>query len=99
MSTLYSGLVSAIISQLNIDVNRSAIEIKYIVSDMCPPISIHNDVGVMVFLDQKKVNLNFFANYPLCISLKHYEKYNQDSGVITDRIHSEDSLTQPKVDL
>ena len=60
VSTLYIGLVSEIISQLNIDVNISAIEIKYIVSDMCPPIGIHNNVGVRIFLDQKKVNLDFF---------------------------------------
>ena len=48
---------------------------------MCPPVSIHNDVGVRVFLDQKKVNLDFFTKYPLCISLKDFEMYNQDSEV------------------
>ena len=54
VSILYSGLVSAITSQLNINVNISAIEIKYIVSDMCPPVSIHNDVGMRVFLVKRK---------------------------------------------
>jgi len=60
-SSLYSGLVSAITSQLMIDANIHNIEIKYIVSDRCPPVSIHNDVGVRVFLDQKKANVDFFT--------------------------------------
>lgn len=98
-STLYSGLVSEILSQLNIDVDISAIQIKYIVNDMCLPVSIHNDVGVRVFLDQKKVNLDFFTKYPLCIFLKDFEMYNQDFGVVIDRIYSEVSLTQSNVDL
>ena len=66
---------------------------------MCPPVSIHNDAGERVFIDQKKVNLDFFTKYPLYISLKDFEMYNQDSGVVTDRRHSEVSLTQTNVDL
>lgn len=53
-SSLYSDLVCAIISQLMIDVKINDIQIKYIVSDTCPPVSIHNDIGVWVFLDKKK---------------------------------------------
>ncbi|KAH0662483.1 hypothetical protein KY284_027414 [Solanum tuberosum] len=55
-SSLYSGLVSAITSQLMIDANIHNIEIKYIVSDRCPPISIHNDVDnqdSVVVVDRK----------------------------------------------
>ena len=99
MSTLYSGLDSEIILQHNIDVNISAIEIKYIVSYMCPLVSIHNDVGVRIYLYQKKVNLDFFTKYSLCISLKDCEMYNQGIGVVTNRINSEVSLTQADVDL
>lgn len=99
VSTLYNGLVSEITLQLNIDVNISIIEIKYIVSDMCLLVSIHNDVGVRVLLDPKKANLDFFTKYLLCISLKDFEMYNEDSGVVTDRRHSEVSLTQTNIDL
>ena len=35
-STLYIGLVNAIITQLNIEENINSIEIKYIVNDICP---------------------------------------------------------------
>ena len=67
-STLYTGLVNAIVTQLNIEENLNSVEIKYIVSEMCPPIKIHNDVGVKVYLDQMKVNLDFFYK----ISIMHY---------------------------
>ena len=39
-SSLYSGLVSAITWQIKVDVNINDIEIKYKVSDKCPPVSI-----------------------------------------------------------
>ncbi|KAK4719235.1 hypothetical protein R3W88_017573 [Solanum pinnatisectum] len=81
-SSLYSGLVSAIKLQLMIDVNINDIEIKYIVSDQCPPVSIHNDVGVRVFLDKKKANVDFFTKYPLCITLKNIPMENQDSVIV-----------------
>ncbi|XP_049356847.1 uncharacterized protein LOC125821471 [Solanum verrucosum] len=98
-SSLYSGLVSAITSQLMIDANIHNIEIKYIVSDRCPPVSIHNDVGVQVFLDQKKANVDFFTKYPLCITLKNIAIDNQDSVVIVDRRHSDVSRTLTNFDL
>ncbi|KAK4734968.1 hypothetical protein R3W88_009229 [Solanum pinnatisectum] len=82
-----------------IDVNINDIEIKYIVSDQCPPISIHNDVGVWVFLDQKKANVDFFTKYPLCISLKNIAMDNQDSVVVVDRRHSDVSITLTNFDL
>nr|AAV31178.1 Putative transposase, identical [Solanum tuberosum] len=98
-SSLYSGLVSAITSQLMIDANIHNIEIKYIVSDRCPPVSIHNDVGVRVFLDQKKSNVDFFTKYPLCITLKNIAIDNQDSIVVVDRRHSDVSRTLTNFDL
>ncbi|KAH0696603.1 hypothetical protein KY289_014085 [Solanum tuberosum] len=98
-SSLYSGLASAITSQLMIDANIHNIEIKYIVSDRCPPVSIHNDVGVRVFLDQKKSNVDFFTKYPLCITLKNIAIDNQDSVVVVDRRHSDVSRTLTNFDL
>ncbi|XP_049387280.1 uncharacterized protein LOC125851550 [Solanum stenotomum] len=98
-SSLYSGLVSAITSQLMIDANIHNIEIKYIVSDICPPVGIHNDVGVRVFLDQKKYNVDFFTKYPLCITLKNIAIDNQDSVVVVDRRHSDVSRTLTNFDL
>ncbi|KAK4710314.1 hypothetical protein R3W88_004827 [Solanum pinnatisectum] len=88
-SSLYSCLVSAITSQLKIDVNINDREIKYIVSDRCPPVSIHNDVSVQIFLDQKKANVDFFTKYSLCITLKNTTMDNQDSVVVVDWRHSD----------
>ncbi|XP_015054951.1 uncharacterized protein LOC107001398 [Solanum pennellii] len=67
---------------------------------MCPPIKIHNDVGVKVFLDQIRVNLDFFTKYPLCITLKDCEQYNECHRVIVnDRINSDVRLSQTNIDL
>ncbi|KAK4724829.1 hypothetical protein R3W88_027608 [Solanum pinnatisectum] len=82
-----------------IDVNINDIEIKYIVSDRCPPVSIHNDVGVRVFLDQKKANVDFFTKYSLCITLKNIAMDNQDSVVVVDRRLSDVSRTLTNFDL
>ncbi|XP_060210368.1 uncharacterized protein LOC132637273 [Lycium barbarum] len=66
----FSGLVTVIAAQLGIDTTIQGLEIKYIVSDKCPPMTIHNNMGVHVYLDQKKENKNFFSKYPLCITLR-----------------------------
>ena len=67
---------------------------------MCPPITIHNDVGVNVFLDQKKVNLDFFLKYPLCISLVDHQMHNEGHSVInTNIINCDVRLTNIYVDL
>ncbi|XP_049399818.1 uncharacterized protein LOC125863890 [Solanum stenotomum] len=98
-SSLYSGLVSAITSQHRIDVNINDIEIKYIVIDRCPPVSIHNDMGVWVFLDQKKANVDFFTKYSLCITLKNIAMDNHDSVVVVDRRHFDVSRPLTNLDL
>ena len=99
-STLYTGLVNAIVTQLNIEENLNSVEIKYIVSEMCPPIKIHNDVGVKVYLDQMRVNLDFFIKYLLCITLKDCGQYNECHRVIVnDRINSDVRLSQNNIDL
>ncbi|KAK4734139.1 hypothetical protein R3W88_008400 [Solanum pinnatisectum] len=98
-SSLYSGLVSVKTSQLRMDVNINDIEIKYIVSDRCPPVSIHNDLGVWVFLDQKKANVDFFTKYPLCITLKNIAMNNQDSVVVVDMRLSNVSKQLTNLDL
>ncbi|KAM3232734.1 hypothetical protein P3L10_018093 [Capsicum annuum] len=67
-TTKYNGLVKAIAKQLGIDTTIKELEIKYLVSDRCPPISIHNDTSVQVYLDQKKYNMDFFSKFPLCIT-------------------------------
>ncbi|XP_049405088.1 uncharacterized protein LOC125868503 [Solanum stenotomum] len=80
-------------------VNISDIEIKYIVSDRCPPVSIHIDVGVWIFLDQKKTNVDFFTKYPSCITLKNIALDNHNSVVVVDRRHSDVIRTLNNFDL
>ena len=70
-STPYTGLVNVIVTQLNIEENLNSVEIKYIVSEMCPPIKIHDDVGVKVYLDQMRVNLDFFYKISF---MHHFER-------------------------
>lgn len=98
-SSLYSGLVSMITSQLLIDTTINDLEIKYLVDDRCPLVRIHNDVGVRVFLDQKKVNLDFFTKYPLCITLKNITMDNPHSLVVVNRRVSDVAITSTNFDL
>ncbi|XP_060183238.1 uncharacterized protein LOC132613214 [Lycium barbarum] len=44
----YNGLISTIAAQLGIDTTVQTIMIKYIASDRCPPMIIHNDMGVWI---------------------------------------------------
>lgn len=61
-STLCDGLVKATSSQIGVDTTVDELEIKYIMNERFPPIHIHNDVGVRVYLDQSKVNIDFSSN-------------------------------------
>lgn len=69
-NTKYNGLIKTIATQLKIDINYVQIEIRYIVSDKCPLVIIHNDTGVKVHLDQKIIISEFFFKYPLYITYK-----------------------------
>lgn len=71
---LYNGLVNSIVLQLHFDITIDKIEIKYIINDRCLPMCIRNDVGVRVYLDQKKIDVDFFIKHPLYITLKNRDK-------------------------
>lgn len=77
--------VNATNSQLRLDATINELEIKYIVSDRCPPVYIQNDVVVHLFLDQKKLNTDFFPKYPLCITLKNLTINNPESSFVMAR--------------
>ncbi|KAH0717365.1 hypothetical protein KY285_013396 [Solanum tuberosum] len=98
-SSLYSGLASAITSQLMIDANIHNIEIKYIVSDRCPPVSIHNDVDnqdSVVVVDRRHsdvsrtlTNFDLYSSYSIRligVNLDGVVDENTDegNGVISD---------------
>ncbi|KAH0762713.1 hypothetical protein KY290_018786 [Solanum tuberosum] len=54
------GLITAISSQLRVDTTIYHLKLKYFVSGPSPPMKIHNDMGVQVYLDQKRCNSDFF---------------------------------------
>lgn len=41
----------------------------YKISDASLPMKIHDNMGVHVFLDQKRSNIDFFSRYQLCITI------------------------------
>lgn len=73
--SLYNGLADAITLQLGVGATIDELEIKYIISEWWQPINIHNDIGVRVFLNHKKVIVDFFIKYSFCLTLK-----NQTNG-------------------
>jgi len=86
--TKYIGLVDAIADQLGIDTIVDELNIMYLVSDRSPPMSIHNDMGVHVYLDQRRVNVDFFSKYPLCITLKKRAMVEDEYGPIIERTNN-----------
>ncbi|XP_075112267.1 uncharacterized protein LOC107783443 [Nicotiana tabacum] len=67
----YSILISTIAEQLSIDTSEKIVEIKYMVNDNCPPMEIRNDMGVRVYMENKKENKNL-GLYSLCISVRDF---------------------------
>ncbi|KAM3375233.1 hypothetical protein P3S68_013947 [Capsicum galapagoense] len=68
-TTKYKGLVEAIATQLMIATSVNNLEIRYIISDRCPTMIIHNDTSVQVYLEQKKTIVDFFLKYPLYVTI------------------------------
>jgi len=65
-SISFLNLKAAISAELDIDVSRKNIEIRYIVEGNSSPMKIKNDMGVKLYLEVKKSEPGF-AMYPLCI--------------------------------
>ncbi|KAK4708215.1 hypothetical protein R3W88_029140 [Solanum pinnatisectum] len=67
-NTKYEDLINTISSQLSVYTIIFHLEIKYVVSGPSPPIKIHKDMGVQVYLDQKRCYSDFFLKYLLCVT-------------------------------
>ena len=53
-SILFSNLKAAIAVELDIDVSRKDIELRYIVEGNSCPMKVKNDMGVKLYLELKK---------------------------------------------
>ncbi|KAG5604889.1 hypothetical protein H5410_026381 [Solanum commersonii] len=67
-NTKYEGFINTKSPQLGVDTTIFYLELKYVVSGPSPPIKIHNDMGVQVYLYQKRFNFDFISRYPLCVT-------------------------------
>jgi len=67
-NTKYEGFINTISPQLGVDTIIFHLELKYVVSGPSPPMKIHNDMSVQVYLDQKRFNYDFISRYPLCVT-------------------------------
>ena len=65
-SISFSNLKAAIAAELDIDVSRKEIEIRYIVEGNSCPMKLKNDMSVKLYFELKK-NEPGFSIYPLCI--------------------------------
>ncbi|KAG5621219.1 hypothetical protein H5410_006437 [Solanum commersonii] len=68
-SISFLNLKAAISAELDIDVSRKNIEIRYIVEGNSFPMRIKSDMGVKLYLEVKKSEPGF-AMYPLCIDTR-----------------------------
>lgn len=65
-TTKYDGLIKTIALKLEVNTIIFELVIKYLVSDRCPSLNIHNDMGVQVYLDQKNKFKFLFKISILC---------------------------------
>lgn len=65
----FEELVSVIATHLGKDMDTNSIDIKYIVKDGYPPMTVHNDMSVRLYIELKRKNSEF-TEYPLCITFK-----------------------------
>ncbi|XP_049400475.1 uncharacterized protein LOC125864493 [Solanum stenotomum] len=65
----FEELVSVIANQLEKDLDTNLIDIKYIVKDGYPPMTVHSDMSVRVYIELKRMNAEF-TMYPLCVTFK-----------------------------
>ncbi|KAH0645329.1 hypothetical protein KY284_033213 [Solanum tuberosum] len=75
----YSDLVDLISIQLNVDLTKKCMKIKYTVEGNDTPMEIRNDMGVRVYVQLKKINTQFGV-YPLCVSIFDIDIVYSDSG-------------------
>ncbi|KAM3270182.1 hypothetical protein P3S67_029539 [Capsicum chacoense] len=68
----HRDLVKLIGSQLMIDLRVKNVKTKYSVEGANKPMEIHNDMGVKVYVQLKKLN-NVFAKYSLCVNFSNNE--------------------------
>ncbi|XP_019254886.1 PREDICTED: uncharacterized protein LOC109233461 [Nicotiana attenuata] len=97
----FEELVSIIATHLEKDMDTNSIDIKYIVKDGYPPMTVHNDMSVRLYIELKRKNSEF-TEYPLCITFKDKRTTGSCSNanrvtVSSDGIQSENmpKLYQP----
>jgi len=61
-NTKYEGLITTIAFQLGVDTTIFHLKLKCVVSGSSPPMKIHNDMGVQVYLDKKNAILISFQS-------------------------------------
>ena len=65
-SISFSNLKAAIAAELDIDVSRKEIEIRYIVEGNSCPMKLKNDMSVKLYFELKKTSLDFqYIHYVL----------------------------------
>ena len=65
-SISFSNLKAAIAAELDIDVSRKEIEIRYIVEGNSCPMKLKNDMSVKLYFEMKKTSLDFqYIHYVL----------------------------------
>lgn len=67
IESMFATLVSVITTQLSIDTSTNKVEIRYKIDERSPPIQIHNDMGVKVYLETKKEHRDM-TKYLLCVT-------------------------------
>ena len=75
----YSDLVNVISVQLNIDLTKKCMKIKYTIEDDDTPMEICNDMGVRLYVQLKKMNTQIGV-YPLYVSIYDIDIVYSDSG-------------------
>lgn len=66
-SVMYFRLISVIATELEIDLAKENIDIRYVVDGNTAPMIIRNDNSVKVYIELKKICTDFVM-YPLCIT-------------------------------
>lgn len=75
----YSDLVDVISVQLNVDLTKKCMKIKYTIEGDDTPMEIRNDMGVRLYVQLKKMNTQIGV-YPLCVSIYDIDIVYSGSG-------------------
>ncbi|XP_075088205.1 uncharacterized protein LOC142170246 [Nicotiana tabacum] len=99
--TKFIDFISTISKQLMVDTTINLLEIQYKCDEDSPPMMIHNDMGLRVYIELKKKNYAF-NEYPLCLTVKEkdmhaFNRNEENSSVClqianTYDIHNGDTL-------